>query len=268
MKKTKRDLLLETDLRLQEIAQELFMTKQELEKKNKELERFNKELERSNKELEEFALAASHDLREPIRKIIGFTQVFSREFKGKMDENSKENIGFITEGAQRMRMLIDDILEFSRVGRAELTLEMVSFNDIVKEALDNLQQAIKDHQAKIQYNNLPILAVHKIYMIRLFQNLIENAIKYRKENVPPEITITAQKDKSKWLFSVRDNSIGIEKEFHQRIFIIFQRLHPKDKYPGTGMGLTLCQKIVERHGGRIWVESQPGQGSTFKFTLS
>ncbi len=225
-----------------------------------------KELERSNKELEQFAHIASHDLQEPIRSIVGFSQLLSKKFEGKLDVQSKKYLDFIVGGARRLQMLIEGLLQFSRFGKDEIKLEPVNFNQVVKEAMNNLDGLIQERQAVVHYKNLPILRAHYAFMLQLFQNLISNSIKYC-DRESPHIEIWADEKNKTWEFSVQDNGIGIDPQYQELIFIIFQRLHGKEKYPGTGIGLTICKKIVERHGGKIWVESMMNQGATFKFTL-
>ncbi len=225
-------------------------------------------LKRSNQDLEQFAYVASHDLQEPIRKIVGFSQLFAKEFEGKMDKNAEEYMTYIVDGGKRMQILIQDLLQFSRVSSGKLTLEMSDFNDIVQEALQNLETVIADNKAEIHVTELPTLAVHRVQIVQLFQNLIGNAIKYRSEKIPV-VDISVQKQDGHWVFIIKDNGIGISEEFYEKIFVIFQRLHGRSsKYSGTGIGLAICKRTVERHGGRIWVESTLGQGTSFKFTLS
>ncbi len=248
------------------IMEDLKKTKEDVENAERKLRQQTAELTRSNEELEQFAYVASHDLQEPIRKIVGFSQLFEKKFAGQIDATSKEYIGFVVDGAKRMQALIQDLLQFSRVGRSELKLEPCDLNEVVKEAIDNLQATIEENKAKIIWSGLPTLSVHRIQMVQLFQNLIGNGVKYRRE-ADPEIHIGADLKDRTWEFSVKDNGIGIESEFYDRLFVIFQRLHPKNKYSGTGIGLAVCKKIVQRHGGQIWVESIPGKGSIFKFTL-
>lgn len=224
-------------------------------------------LQRSNQDLEQFAYVASHDLQEPIRKVVGFSQLFAQEFDGKMTPKSMEYMSHVVNGAKRMQVLIQDLLQYSRVSSGELTVEPVSFAGIVREALQNLDAIIKETRAQIHCEELPTLTVHKVQIVQLFQNIIGNAIKYRG-TLDPDISITAEQDNAEWVFSVKDNGIGISPQFYDKIFIIFQRLHGRNsQYTGTGIGLAICKRIVERHSGRIWVESIPGTGSIFKFTL-
>ncbi|MCA9406315.1 MAG: PAS domain S-box protein, partial [Candidatus Omnitrophica bacterium] len=224
-------------------------------------------LKRSNQELEQFAYVASHDLQEPIRKIIGFTQLFSRNFEGRMDEESEEYMNFIIDGARRMQVLIQDLLQYSRAGKKELEFEETDLNVVVEDAIKNLNTVIQDAQAEIHFDKLPVVQAHRVFILQLFQNLINNAIKYRSEDKPC-INIAAKPKGSYWEFSVEDNGIGIQPEYAEKIFKIFQRLHGRDEYSGTGIGLTICRRIVDRHGGRIWLDIENDhKGSIFKFIL-
>ncbi len=224
------------------------------------------DLARSNKELEQFAYAASHDLQEPLRKIASYTQLLEQRYKGKLDPNADKFIGYIVDGATRMQGLIRDLLVYSRTGRGELTLEKTDMGAVVSQALSNLEVGIQESKAKITVDSLPTIMANPLLIGQLLQNLIGNAIKYRGSN-PPEIHLWAEQRSSEWLFSVKDNGIGIDPQYSERIFVIFQRLHTRQEYPGTGIGLAICKKIVEHHGGRIWVESEAEKGSTFRFTL-
>lgn len=225
-----------------------------------------KELAESNKELEEFAYFASHDLQEPIRKMVGFSQLFDSYFDGKLEERPKEYLNYIIDGAKRMQLLIQDLLQYSQAGQVELHFEEVDFNLAVKEALSNLETRIKENQAVIIYNNLPALKVHKNFIISIFQNLIGNSLKYRSEEAP-HVEISAKQINREWEFGISDNGIGIEPEFINKLFFIFQRLHSKSEYEGTGIGLALCKRLIERHDGKIWIEPHGGKGAIFKFTL-
>jgi signal transduction histidine kinase len=223
-------------------------------------------LSRSNKDLEQFAYVASHDLQEPLRAVSGFCQLLEQRYGERLDEKAREFIHFAVEGAGRMQELISGLLDYSRVGTRELVSEEVDVNEVVKSALANLQIAIQQAGAVINYRQLPTVTADRLQMIRLFQNLIDNAIKYRGTS-SPEIHIAAESNGGEWVFSVRDNGIGFERKYADRIFLIFQRLHVRKQYPGSGIGLSICERIVQRQGGRIWAESAPGQGSTFYFSL-
>ena len=229
------------------------------------VEERTQELKRSNEELEQFAYVASHDLQEPIRKIVGFSQIFASKFEGQIDEKSKEHLDYVIDGAKRMQALIQDLLLYSRIGQNELILEVLDFNGVVQEAVSNLELIIKETKAEIICGQLPSLSAHKSFIVQLFQNLISNSLKYRSEKTP-RIEISAQQKNGLWEFTVADNGIGIDFQFANKLFVIFQRLHAKGKYPGTGIGLAACKRMVERHNGKIWVEAHEG-GAVFKFTL-
>ncbi len=227
----------------------------------------NQELARSNAELEQFAYVASHDLQAPLATIASYAQLLEKRYKDQLDSQASKFIGNIVQGCTRMQTLIDDLLEYSRVGRSQKPFQMTNCNHALEQALANLQGAIRETQAVVTYNELPAVMGDISQLVQLFQNLVSNAIKYR-HNAPPVVHITACKQEKNWLFSVSDNGIGIATQHQERIFQIFQRLHTQREYSGTGIGLAICQKIVERHGGCIWVESAPDRGSTFHFTLA
>jgi len=231
-----------------------------------ERERWASELARSNAELEQFAYVASHDLQEPLRMISGFTQLLARRYKDRLDENAYEFIDYIVDGATRMQRMIEDLLAYSRVGTRGNPFELISCKDIFDQVIANLKMAIGENNAQVTHDPLPAIMADSTQMTQLFQNLISNAIKFRGEE-PPRVHISVKRAGNEWVFSVRDNGIGIAPEFFDRLFQIFQRLHTGKEYPGTGIGLAICKKIVERHGGRIWVESEVGRGSTFYFTI-
>jgi PAS domain S-box-containing protein len=224
------------------------------------------ELTRSNKELEQFAYVASHDLQEPLRIIAGYTQLLQQRYKGKLDEDADQFIFYMVDGAARMQNLINDLLSYSRIETRGKSFESVDCKTVIDDVLAALQMTIEDNKAVIKYGPLPTINADRTQLFQLFQNLIGNAIKFRSDK-PPRIHITAKPQNGRWLFSVKDNGIGIDPKYSERIFVIFQRLHSQDKYPGTGIGLAICKKIVERHGGRIWMESQFGKGATFYFIL-
>ena len=230
-----------------------------------ELQAANQAIQRANDNLREFAHVASHDLQEPLRSVAGFSELLRRKYKGKLDDQADEFIEFISSGAIRMQNLIRALLEYSRAtASAADPVEPVDSAAALRVALDNLNTAIQSTGASIQTLELPTVKAHEIALVQLFQNLISNAIKYSKEH--PLIQISAQRDQGFWKFSVADNGIGIDPHDQERIFHIFKRAHG-DEYPGSGIGLAICSKIVERYGGRIWVEGAPGQGSTFFFSL-
>jgi PAS domain S-box-containing protein len=224
------------------------------------------ELERSNRELEQFAYVASHDLQEPLRIVSSYMQLLARRYQGKLDQDADEFIGFAVEGANRMKSLITDLLAYSRVGTRGKELIPVEMEDALARATRNLRLAIQDSGAIIAHDDLPVVLADPLQMTQLLQNLIGNAIKFRGPKAP-RIHVGVRRRDQHWLFFVRDNGIGIDPQYAERIFVIFQRLHNRDEYPGTGIGLAICRKIVERHGGEIWVESKPGNGATFYFTL-
>ncbi len=224
------------------------------------------ELARSNKELEQFAYVASHDLQEPLRMVASYTQLLGERYKGQLDESADKYIGYAVEGAQRMQTLIRDLLAFSRAGRNKAAGGSVDANLVMKEVLQNLASAIEESGAVIVYDNLPVVAADPLQLGQLLQNLIGNAIKFRTAKAPT-ITVQAEPAGSFWQFSVSDDGIGIAPEHVEAVFSVFHRLHTRVEYPGNGIGLAICKKIVEQYGGRIWVESTPGRGSSFKFTL-
>ena len=224
------------------------------------------ELARSNRDLEQFAYVASHDLQEPLRMVAAYTQLLAERYRGKLDENADKYIGYAVEGALRMQTLILDLLAFSRVGRAETDRKNGECNAALNNALENLRSAIEESGAVVTHDDLPAVAVDPTQLVQLFQNLIGNAIKFRGKEVPA-IRVSAKKQDARWLFAVADNGIGVSSQYKDKIFVIFQRLHTREEYSGNGVGLAICKKIVEHHGGRIWVESEPGCGATFHFTL-
>jgi light-regulated signal transduction histidine kinase (bacteriophytochrome) len=230
------------------------------------LQRTLADLERSNQELEQFAYISSHDLQEPLRKIANFSDMLVHQYQDRLDDQARRYFGYITEGAKRMQSLINDLLSYSRVGRAEMPLFPASLEDILKGTLGDLQTLVQESGAEISHDPLPVLPVNPHQMGRLLQNLIANGIKFRG-NHPPRIHLAARAAGREWLISIRDNGIGFDGRYADGIFKVFKRLHTKEEYPGTGIGLAICQKIVERHGGRIWAESEPGRGATFYFTI-
>ena len=223
------------------------------------------ELERSNKDLEQFAYAASHDLQEPLRTVSNFSQLLAKRYQGELDAKADQFIGFIVDGSTRMQQMIDNLLAYSRVSTRAKPFEPTDCETLFDQALANVKMAIEESDALVTHDPLPTVMADASQMVQLFQNLLSNAIKFRKEK--PRIMVSAAQRGNEWLFSVKDNGIGIAPEFMEHIFKVFQREHASAEYPGTGVGLAICKKIVERHGGMIWVESQAGRGSTFYFTI-
>jgi light-regulated signal transduction histidine kinase (bacteriophytochrome) len=232
----------------------------------KELEKRARELSQSNEELEQFAYIASHDLQEPLRTMAGFANLLEKKYKHKLDQDAVEFIEFIVDAAERMKRLITNLLEYSRITSKPSTHETVHIEDVIAKVLYQLQAKIRQQDIEIIYDPLPVLTANPAHMNQLFHHLLSNAIKFRDEK-PLLIKITAREHPSHWLFEVSDTGIGIDMAYATRIFQVFQRLHARDKYEGTGIGLAVCKKIVEKHGGEIWVESVPTEGSTFFFTL-
>ncbi|MGZ4949050.1 MAG: PAS domain S-box protein [Halobacteriota archaeon] len=231
-----------------------------------QLERTNKELARSNADLKQFAYVASHDLQEPLRAIVSYVQLLDRRYKGQFDERADRYITHAVEGGKRMQTLINDLLTYSRVETRAKTFEQVDMEEVFADAIQNLKVAVEESGAQVTHAPLPRVNGDDAQLTQVFQNLIGNAIKFRSDR-PPEVYVAAEQDGDTWRFSVKDNGIGIGMEYADRIFTLFQRLHTRRDYSGTGIGLAICKRIVERHGGQIWVESIPGSGSTFYFTL-
>ncbi|MGV0027401.1 GAF domain-containing protein [Phormidesmis priestleyi] len=254
----------ETDL-LQQLANQIGIAIAQAELLERET-RQRQELLRSNTELEQFAYVASHDLQEPLRMVTSYLQLLERRYKHQLDTDADEFIDYAVDGAIRMQALINDLLSLSRVSTRGQPFERIDSTISLKQAIANLQFVIQESQAVVVYDYLPNVMADATQLTQVFQNLIANAIKFQGEDVA-KICVKAEQSDHEWLFSVSDNGIGIEAQYHDRIFVIFQRLHSRSQYLGTGIGLAICKKIVERHGGQIWVESSPGQGSTFYFTL-
>lgn len=228
--------------------------------------RNHEELARSNRDLEQFAYAASHDLQEPLRMMAAYTQLLEEKYHGKLDEEAEKYTRYIIEGAIRMQALVEALLAFSRVGRQRMELQTTDCNLVVEMACKNLEAAIKESGAAIEHDRLPAVVADPSLLLQVFQNLVGNAIKFRGPEAPL-IRISAEKQDREWAFAVADNGIGVAAEHSQAIFALFRRLHTHRAYPGSGIGLSICKKILEQHGGKIWVQPNPGQGSIFKFTL-
>lgn len=224
------------------------------------------ELRRSNEELERFAYVASHDLQEPLRTVTSYLQLLSRRYGDKLGADAGEFIGYAVAGATRMQRLIEDLLVFSRVGTQERRFEPHDANAVLQEALDDLRASITAAHAQVTSDALPRVLADEGQLEQVFTNLISNALKFRGTEVP-RVHVSAERDGRFWRFAVRDNGVGIDPKYFEKIFVIFQRLYARDKYEGTGVGLAICKKVVEGHGGRIWVESMPGNGTAFMFTL-
>ena len=216
---------------------------------------------RSNAELEQFAYVASHDLQEPLRMVASYCQLLQRRYQGKLDADADDFIGFAVDGARRMQALINDLLAYSRARRREQSFVATDCSQVLDDVIANLQASIEEHDAEITHDPLPTVRADRAHLLQVLQNLIGNAIKFRDHG--PQIHVAAVQQEDEWLFSVRDNGIGIAPEYAERIFEIFKRLHGWGEYPGTGIGLAVCKKLVERHGGRIWVESTPGREASF-----
>ncbi len=232
-----------------------------------ELDERAKELARSNSELQQFAYVASHDLQEPLRMVASFTQLLAKRYSEKLDDDAREFINYAVDGATRMQTLISDLLNYSRVGTQGKPLVPTDSDLLFKRVLNTLQLTIEENSATVLYDPLPMVMADPQQLGQLFQNLLTNAIKFHGVE-PPLVRISNERNGNEWKISVRDNGIGISQEHFDRIFVIFQRLHTRTEYPGTGIGLAICKKIVERHGGRIWIEPSPGGGCTFFFTIS
>ncbi|HEY9834468.1 MAG TPA: PAS domain S-box protein [Stenomitos sp.] len=256
----------ELESRVEQRTAELAQTNDQLQKTNEQLDILNQEFQRSNQELEQFAYVASHDLQEPLRAITGYTQLLVNEYGEHFDETAQEYAEFVIDGAKRMQQLIQDLLAYSRVGTRGKEFAPTDCNAVLQQVLQNLQVAIADNQATITADPLPTINADQNQLIQLLQNIIGNAIKFYRHE-PPQVYITAEQQDNHWLFQVRDQGIGIKPQYLERIFEVFKRLHTRREYPGTGIGLAICKKIVTRHGGHIWAESEPGVGTTFYLTF-
>ncbi len=230
------------------------------------VEHQKKEQENLNKELEQFLYIATHDLQEPLRNITSYVQLMQKKYAGKLDENGNGYLAYIDTSTNLMRELVKGLMDYSIIGNEKIA-EKTDCNELIQKVVDNMQAAIEEKEASIIINQLPTINIYPREMSLLFQNLISNALKFSRDQVPPEITISSKKGKHAWEFSVSDNGLGIDPKYFEKIFVIFQRLHPRTKFEGTGIGLAHCKKIVELHHGKIWVESKINEGTTFYFTI-
>jgi PAS domain S-box-containing protein len=232
-----------------------------------EQKRFQEDLQRANYDLEQFAFSASHDLQEPLRSIKIYSELLSRRHGNLINEEAKTFLRFVQDGATRMEMLVRDLLSYTKASLVEYTTENVDANEVLDTTLANLAGAISEAGATVTSEGLPTLSIHDLHLQQLFQNIIGNAIKYRSPDRSPAVRVSARRLNGFWTFAIADNGIGIEPQYRENIFGLFKRLHTVDEYSGTGIGLAICRRIVERYGGRIWAESEPGKGSTFRFTI-
>jgi light-regulated signal transduction histidine kinase (bacteriophytochrome) len=255
-----------THLTLDSLRRELQAQNAQLQHEILAREEIQRALQSSNAELEQLAYVASHDMQEPLRMVASYLQLVAQRYQGKLDADADEFIGFAVDGAKRMQALINDLLAYSRVGTKARPFAPTDCEAIVATAISDLGMGIGETSARITRDPLPVVMADAMQMTQLFQNLLGNAIKFHGAE-PPRVHIAAEPVGGDWCFSVRDNGIGVAPEYFERIFVLFQRLHGRREYSGTGIGLALCKKIVERHGGRIWVESSPGAGSVFRFTI-
>jgi len=234
---------------------------------NENLQKQTKELAASNTELEQFAYVASHDLQEPLRMVTSFLSLLEKKYGDVIDDKGKKYIDFAVDGAQRMRQIILDLLEYSKAGQTEFNREDINLNELVHEIQVLFRKQVEEKNAVIHVGDLPVIHAYKVPLRQVFQNLIGNALKYTSQDISPQINISAKELKDQWQFTVTDNGIGIEKEYFEKIFVIFQRLHTRREFSGTGIGLAITKKIIETMRGNIWVESNAGKGSAFYFTI-
>jgi light-regulated signal transduction histidine kinase (bacteriophytochrome) len=237
-----------------------------MESTDRELQQQADNLRQRNDDLERFAYVASHDLQEPIRTVVSFSQLLERRYKGKFDAEADDYLRFIANAGQRMHQLVNSLLEYSRTTTRAIAFDAVDTGVVLSGVLENMAHTILEFGATVTHEQLPVVRGDAQQISQVFQNLIENAVKFRSAD-PPRIHVSAEVSGDMWKFSVKDNGIGIEPQYLDKIFVIFQRLHGQEQYPGTGIGLAIVKRIIERHGGDIWVESEPGKGSTFFFTL-
>lgn len=253
--------------RLARLVAEATAAKAEVESSHQLLQEQAEDLRRSNRDLEQFAYVASHDLQEPLRKIASFTQLLAKRYEGQLDERADQYIHFAVDGAKRMQRLINDLLSFSRVGRIGGEVGDVDMARALDQVRSDLEQVIEETGAQVEADGLPVVQGEGPLLVQLLQNLVGNALKFRHPDRPPHVRITAERDGDCWEFTCEDNGIGIDAQYADRVFVIFQRLHPKDVYEGTGIGLALCKKIVEYHGGHIWIDTSVTEGTRIRWTL-
>ncbi|ADG74475.1 multi-sensor signal transduction histidine kinase [Cellulomonas flavigena DSM 20109] len=246
---------------------ELRSSREEITEAHQRLSEQAEELRRSNRDLEQFAYVASHDLQEPLRKVASFTQLLQKRYSGQLDERADQYIDFAVDGAKRMQRLIQDLLGFSRVGRVAGDVVPVDLAAALERAQDQLSERIDEAGAAVTHDELPVVMGEERLLVQLFQNVVGNAVKFRHPDRPPRVHVSARRTDDAWEIEARDNGIGIDPQYAERVFVIFQRLHAKDVYDGTGIGLSLCKKIVEHHGGRIWIPDTDGEGTTIRWTL-
>jgi PAS domain S-box-containing protein len=252
---------------LKQADRDLRATFEKLAASEKTLKKQTEELRRSNADLEQFAYVTSHDLREPLRMVTNYAELLDKRYKGKLDASADKYIGYMVEGAMRMQNLVADLLNYSRIGRAEESVKVTDMNTLLEDVLKNIDASVKAANAEIVSDHLPTVRADPLLIRQVFQNLLSNAIKFRRPDVAPKVHLSAHQENNEWVFSVKDNGVGIDPQYAEKIFVIFQRLHSRSEFPGTGIGLAICKKIVERQGGKIWVESRPNNGSIFSFTL-
>jgi light-regulated signal transduction histidine kinase (bacteriophytochrome) len=260
----------DVDSMRQQIAADLAeaeRARQTIEATNLALGQQAAELTRSNRDLEQFAYVASHDLQEPLRKVASFCQLLQRRYQGQLDERADQYIAFAVNGAQRMQRLINDLLAFSRIGRSSAGFTDVDVDHLLGETVSQFDGAVESAGAEVTWSNLPVVRGEEPLLATLFTNLISNSLKFRRPDLPPRVHISGRRLDDVWEISCVDNGIGIEGEFAEKVFVIFQRLHPRDSYPGTGIGLAVAKKIVEYHGGAIWIDTSGTDGATIRFTL-
>ncbi|MCB2228643.1 MAG: PocR ligand-binding domain-containing protein [Desulfarculaceae bacterium] len=258
--------LQESQRQTQEKMQEAVEARRQTERVNRRLVKTKTELERSNRDLQQFAYVASHDLQEPLRMVSSYVQLLQRRYQDKLDQDANDFIAFAVDGAARMKILIQDLLTYSRVTTRGADPKPTESGEALDRALGNLTAQLQENQAEISRGEMPRVTADPSQLTQVFQNLVHNAVKYRREE-PPRLRAEARRGENEWIFSLSDNGVGIETQYFDRIFVIYQRLASKAALGGTGIGLALVKKIVERHGGRVWVESTPGQGSTFYFSI-